>query len=154
MRWLGPGAGRRWRGAVLDDINMARAIRAAGGRRASPTVPRSQHVGCTRVDGTYGRGYRKSLWAAFGSPAGALAVAAALAVVYVLPAGRCGDRLADSARWATRPPSSAGLSATRWGGRRVDALAHPLSVAALLASAGVVLGGRARARCSWKGRPV
>ena len=30
-------------------------------------------------------GYRKSLWAAFGSPLGAVGVAAALAVVYVLP---------------------------------------------------------------------
>jgi glycosyl transferase family 2 len=140
-------------GAVLDDINMARAIRAAGGRTG---IADGSSLATCRMYAS-GRdlreGYRKSLWAAFGSPAGALAVAAALAVVYVLPAAAAvtGSRIGTLGYAAAVVGR---LSATRWGGRRVDALAHPLSVAALLALLASSWVGRARGSLRWKGRPV
>ena len=112
---------------------MARAIRAAGGRTG---IADGSALATCRMYAS-GRelreGYRKSLWAAFGSPAGAFAVATALAVVYVLPAAAAltGSRI-GRARLRRRRRSAA-LSATRWGGRPVDAAAHPISVLALLA---------------------
>jgi hypothetical protein len=98
-------------------------------------------------------GYRKSLWAAFGSPAGALAVAAALAVAYVVPAAAAvtGSRVGALGYLAAVVGR---ISATRWGGRRVDALAHPVSVLALLALLASSWAGRVRGSLHWKGRAV
>lgn len=141
-------------GDVLDDIGMARAVRASGGRTG--LADGSMLATCRMY--TSGRelreGYRKSLWAAFGSPAGAVAVATALAVVYVLPAAAAltGSRigaLGYAAAVAGR------VSATRWGGgRRIDAAAHPLSVVALLTLLASSWAGRVRGTLHWKGRAV
>ncbi len=105
-------------GAVLDDIGMARAIRAAGGRTG---IADGSTLATCRMYASgpeLWEGYRKSLWAAFGSPAGAVAVTAALAVVYVLPAAAAatGSRIGALGYLAA---VIGRLSATRWGGRRV-----------------------------------
>ena len=130
-RWPGPAGGTPSRAPSSTTSRWpARSARSAAAP-ASPTARRSRRAACTTAAASCAPGYRKSLWAAFGSPAGALAVAAALAVVYVVPAGRRRGGLPDRARSATPPPSPAGVSApavVRWTFRR-DALAHPLSVA-------------------------
>ena len=140
-------------GEVLDDIGLARAVRAVGGRTgiADGSTLATCHMYATGRE--LSAGYRKSLWAAFGSPAGALAVATALTVVYVLPAvaaatgsrvGLVGYGAAVTGRVFTQ----------RWCGRPWDAAAHPLSVLALLGLLASSWVGRVRGTLSWKGRAI
>lgn len=146
-------------GAVLDDIGLARAVRAAGGRTA---VADGSALATCHMYAT-GRelrdGYRKSLWAAFGSPAGAVAVGGLLALVYVVPAAAAlgGSRvgaLGYAAAVAGR------VAAWRWCAERpgpatvADALAHPVSVLALLGLLVSSWVGRMRGSLHWKGRAV
>lgn len=139
--------------AVLDDINLARAVRAAGGRTgiadgATLASCRMYSSGRELYDG-----YRKSLWAAFGSPGGAVAVGTLLAVVYVLPAAAAltGSRV-GALGYAAAVVGRA--SAARWSGRPWDALAHPASVLALLGLLASSWAGRARGSLHWKGRAL
>jgi hypothetical protein len=142
-------------GNVLDDIGLARAVRAAGGRTG---VADGSALAVCRMYAT-GRelrdGYRKSLWAAFGSPAGALAVGTALAVVYVLPATAAvtGSRIGAVGYAAA---VAGRVSAARWCSGRFgwDAAAHPLSVLALLCLLVSSWVGRTRGSLRWKGRAV
>lgn len=140
-------------GAVLDDIGLARAVRAAGGRTG---IADGSALATCRMYVT-GRelreGYRKSLWAAFGSPVGAVAVGSALAVTYVVPAlaaltGSRTGALGYAAAVAGR------ASAARWSGRPWDAAAHPLSVVVLLGLLASSWAGRARGTLRWKGRAI
>ena len=147
------GGWRSVSGAVLDDINLARAVRRAGGRTG---IGDGSTLATCRMYATGSElreGYRKSLWAAFGSPAGAVAVGAALALVYVVPAAAAmtGSRtglVGYAAAVAGR------AAASRWCGSPVDAAAHPLSVLALLELLASSWAGRARGSLRWKGRPV
>jgi GT2 family glycosyltransferase len=149
------GGWRSVSGVVLDDIGLARAVRASGGRTG---VADGSALATCRMYAS-GRelreGYRKSLWAAFGSPAGALAVGTALAVVYVVPAvaaatGSGIGALGYAAAVAGR------VSARRWCGGRFgwDAAAHPLSVLVLLWLLMSSWVGRVRGSLRWKGRAV
>jgi hypothetical protein len=142
------------RGAVLDDLALARALRRAGGRTG--VADGSGLATCRMYDS--GRelraGYRKSLWAAFGSPVGAVAVGAALAVVYVLPpaAALTGSRT-GAAGYAAAVAGR--VLAARFGGsRHGDAVAHPLSIVAVLGLLASSWAGRVRGTLSWKGRAV
>jgi hypothetical protein len=146
------------RGEVLDDIALARAMRRAGARTA---VADGAELATCRMYAT-GRelavGYRKSLWAAFGSPLGAVAVGAALGVVYVVPAaamltGSGVGALGYGAAVLGR------VSVARWCGDRgpaavLDGLAHPLSVLALLGLLAWSWVGRLAGTLYWKGRPL
>jgi len=142
-------------GAVLDDIGLARAIRATGGRTG---VADGSTLATCRMYAS-GRelreGYRKSLWAAFGSPAGAMAVGTALAIVYVLPAAAAmrGSRI-GALGYAAAVVGR--VSARRWCGGRFGwaAAAHPLSVLALLWLMISSWVGRVRGSLRWKGRAV
>lgn len=145
-------------GEVLDDIGLARAVRTAGGRTG---VADGSTVATCRMYATgreLSEGYRKSLWAAFGSPVGAVAVGTALCVVYVVPAvaALTGSRmgaLGYAAGVAGR------VTARRWcrrGGLAdlLDAGAHPLSIVALTGLLASSWAGRSRGTLRWKGRPV
>ena len=79
---------------VLDDVGLMRALKRAGGRGVP--VDGSALAACQMYDSwdELVEGYTKSLWSAFGTPAGATAVVAALGLVYVAPvaaalAGSC-----------------------------------------------------------------
>ena len=145
-------------GAVLDDITLARAIRASGGRTG---VADGSGIATCRMysDGRELReGYRKSLWAAFGSPLGAVAVGAALAVVYVLPAAAAvtGSRIGAAGYAAGvvgRMLSARWCATSKWGAV-ADAAAHPVSVLALLCLLASSWVGRMRGSLRWKGRAV
>jgi glycosyl transferase family 2 len=148
------------RGAVLDDLALARAVRRSGGRTG--VADGSGLATCRMYDSgaDLRAGYRKSLWAAFGSPAGAAAVGAALALVYVLPpaaalagsrTGAAGYAAAVAGRMLAGRfvGGRAGRDAVAW-----DAAAHPLSILAVL---GLVVSswiGRIRGTLRWKGRTV
>jgi hypothetical protein len=143
------------RGSVLEDIALARAVKRAGGRIALA-------AGCDLATCRMYRswrelvdGYAKSMWASFGSPAGAGAVLALLAVVYVLPAaalltgsvaGLVGYLCAVAGRI---------VSARATGGRWFPAaLAHPAAI--LVFGWLVVLSfhRRRQGTLRWKGRAV
>lgn len=143
------------RGAVLDDLALVRAIKAAGGRGG--VVDGSTLARCRMYDGwpALRDGYGKSLWAAFGSPAGAVAVTGGLLLVYVLPpaAALRGSR-AGLVGYAGGVVSRV-ITARATGGRAwPDALAHPLSVLAFAQLTARSLWLRRRGRLSWKDRPV
>ena len=147
------------RAEVLEDIALVRAVKRAGGRgRRGRRLRAGATAGCTPAGPSCATGYGKSLWAAFGSPAGAAAVVALLALrLRRAAAGRRAARLAGSVlrrlrrrRWPAGwwPPA-------RTGGRAwPDALAHPVSVAPAVAGAGgaVVRGVRRQGRLTWRGR--
>jgi hypothetical protein len=117
------------RDAMLEDVALLRVVKRTGGRGS--VVDGTRLATCRMYDGWAGlrEGYAKSLWSAFGSPAGAAAVAGALGVAYVLPplaalrgsrAGLVGYAAAVTGR----------VLAARRTGSRVwpDSLAHPASI--------------------------
>jgi hypothetical protein len=144
---------------VLEDLALARAVKAAGGRAG--VTDGTDLASCRMYDGAGAlvQGYTKSLWAAFGSPAGALGALGALTFVYLLPPAAL--LLARDPR--TRAIGAAGyvaavagrvLVARRTRGRALDALAHPASILALDALAALSVHRHRRGALAWKGRPV
>lgn len=143
------------RAEVLDDVALLRSVKRSGG---SGVVVDGTHVATCRMYRGWDDlrdGYSKSLWAAFGSPAGALTVLAALAVIYIAPAvaalrgskiGLMGYAAAVAGRYAV---------AERTGGRSLpDSLAHPASIGMLTYLTGRSWWHRRRGRLLWKGRDV
>ncbi len=148
---------------VLEDIELARAVKRAGGRIA--LADGSRLATCRMYDDwpQLRDGYSKSLWASFGHPAAAAAVVALLLLLYTAPP------LVTVAALAVGTPGTAAVAAGAYllgvAGRVVtaratggrwwpDALAHPVSVAVLgwLTLRSYHL--RKRRRLSWRGRPV
>jgi cellulose synthase/poly-beta-1,6-N-acetylglucosamine synthase-like glycosyltransferase len=153
----GHGAVRK---EVLEDIALMRSLKLSGMRAV--TVDGSQVATCRMYEGA-GQvvdGYSKSLWSAFGGPAGSVAVNTTLAVVFVMPAVAA---LAGSDR-RTRACGLTGYLAgvasramvARRTGERIlpDAFLHPASIAAFAALSGVSWSRHLRGGNSWKGRPV
>jgi cellulose synthase/poly-beta-1,6-N-acetylglucosamine synthase-like glycosyltransferase len=141
------------RDRVLEDIELARAVKRAGGRIA---LADGSALARCRMYNTWLQlfeGYSKSLWASFGSPAGAAAVVAVLLALYVaLPLtvlfGQWLGLLAYALGVAGRMVSARATGARAFP----DALAHPASV--LLFAWLVARSYRRRARTTWKGRPT
>lgn len=119
------------RAQMLEDIALLRAVKRTGGRGG--VVDGSGLATCRMYDGwpAIREGYGKSLWSAFGSPGGAIAVCGLLGLAYVVPplAALRGSRVGLVGY-------AAGVAGRVVVGHRVqarvlpDALAHPLSVAA------------------------
>ncbi|HET8685024.1 MAG TPA: glycosyltransferase family 2 protein [Micromonosporaceae bacterium] len=149
------------RGDVLDDIALLRAVKRAGGRGGvadgTALAECRMYAGWREIRAGYG----KSLWAAYGSPAGALAVLGLLATAYLVP-----PLALVTGYWLGAPVALAGLAgclcgvagrmvaAWRTGARVADALAHPLSVAALCVLTLSSLWRRRTGRLEWKRRVV
>ncbi|MET7422862.1 glycosyltransferase family A protein [Dactylosporangium sp. NPDC005555] len=141
------------RDKVLEDIELARAVKRSGGRIA---LADGSDLATCRMYTSWREvvdGYSKSLWASFGSPSGAFAVVSLLLCLYVLLPltlvagywqGLAGYLLGVAGRV---------VSARTTGGRAwPDALAHPVSV--LLFAWLVARSYRRRGRVTWKGRPT
>ncbi|MET8043908.1 glycosyltransferase family 2 protein [Micromonospora sp. NPDC005215] len=148
---------------ILEDVELARAVKRAGGRIA--LADGSRLATCRMYDDwpQLRDGYSKSLWASFGHPGAAAVVVAALLLLYTAPplvalagvaAGAPGVAAVGLAGYLLGVAGRA-LTARATGGRWwPDALAHPVSV--------VVLGWltlrsyhlRKRRRLTWRGRPV
>ncbi|WP_299058256.1 glycosyltransferase family 2 protein [uncultured Nocardioides sp.] len=142
------------RGEVVEDVALLRALKAAGGRGV--VAEGSGVATCRMYDGPRAlrEGYTKSLWAAFGSPAGAVGVTALLTLAHVVPAAAAlrGSRV-GAVGWLASTASRV-LVARRTRGRALDALAHPVSVLAFAGLVGESLVARRRGTLTWKGRPV
>jgi glycosyl transferase family 2 len=144
------------RGEVIEDIALLRAVKAAGGRGV--VVDGSTLAACRMYDGWAGvrDGYAKSLWSALGGrPSAAVAAAAALSAVWLLPpvAALAGSR-AGLAGYAAGVAGRAVVAART--GSRVwpDALAHPVSIALLDVLVVRSVAGHRRGRLRWRGRSV
>ncbi|GIJ77811.1 Glycosyltransferase like family 2 [Micromonospora phaseoli] len=148
---------------VLEDIELARAVKRAGGRIA--LADGSRLATCRMYEDwpQLRDGYTKSLWASFGHPVAAAVVLTLLLLLYTAPPVVAAGALLAGA------PAVAGValltylmgvagrmvSARATGGRAwPDALGHPVSVAVLgwLTLRSYHL--RKRRRLSWRGRPV
>lgn len=150
------------RGAVLDDMELARAYVRAG-RRAG-VVDGTAVAACQMYESWADarEGYAKSLWAAFGSARSAAGVITLLFWLFVVPPA------AFAAGVARRRPGLAALgaggyaagvagrvlAARRTAGRPGDAIAHPVSVLALAWLVVRSFAGRRTGRLAWRGRPV
>ena len=140
-------------GAVLDDIALGRAVKRSGGRVG--LADGSALAECRMYEGwaDLSAGYRKSLWSAFGPATASTAVAALLALTYLVPplAALRGSRVGlvgYAAAVLGRVVAARRSRARAWP----DALAHPVSVAALLALWAGSWAGHRRGTLEWKGR--
>ncbi len=144
---------------VLEDIALARAVKASGGRAnvtngTDLATCRMYTSGEELVDG-----YTKSLWAAFGSPLGAVGATGLLTFAYVLPpaamllAPSPGTRALGAAGYAAGVAGRV-LVARSTGGRVTDAWSHPLSILALGGLTGLSWWRHQRGQLAWKGRQV
>jgi hypothetical protein len=161
--YLAAGGHAAVRDRVLDDVELARAVKRAGGRVA--LADGSALARCRMYTSWAGlsAGYTKSLWAAFGSPAGATAAVGTLFLLYVAPPLLALGALAVGAY----PAATAGaagylagvagraVSARATGGRAwPDAFAHPVSTVLFgwLVARSVRL--RRAGALRWRGRAV
>ncbi|HEY2674687.1 MAG TPA: glycosyltransferase family 2 protein [Rugosimonospora sp.] len=143
------------RGAVLEDVELARAVKRGGGRIA--LADGSAIASCRMYVSWAGvrDGYAKSLWASFGSPAGGAAAVLALLLLYVAPVA-----LIPVAPWAGLAGYLLGalgrmITARATGGRTLpDALAHPASIVILGYLTARSYRLHRRGLLSWKGRGV
>ena len=156
--YLASGGFAAVRGEVLDDVALLRGVKASGGRGTvvDGTTLATCHMyetGSALVDG-----YTKSLWSAFGSPAGATAAMSVLAIAYLVPpAAALGARTTT-----TRLIGLGGYAAAIAGralvaritGARVlpDVLGHPASIASLATLTALSWSRRRRGTLQWKGR--
>jgi hypothetical protein len=131
-------------GAVLEDIALARVLRAAGGHGGM--ADGTDVARCRMYDG--GRelrdGYAKSLWAAAGgSRLGSAAQVGLLLALYARP-----DPVCFAAGVLSRV-----VAARRTGGRAwPDALLHPFSVLTYAALTGLSWVRHTNGTATWKGR--
>lgn len=140
--------------AVLDDLALVRAIKRSGGRGI---VVDGRSLATCRMYTSWAQlrdGYEKSLWAAFGGPAGSAAVIGALGLAYVVPAVAAlrGSRVGMVGYLAGVLGRM--VSAQRTGGRVLDSFAHPVSIALfgyLTARSHVQ---HKRGRLAWKDRAL
>jgi hypothetical protein len=140
------------RDRVLEDIELARAVKRAGGRIA---LADGSSLATCRMYGSWRElidGYGKSLWASFGSMAGAAWVIALLTTLYVLPlftfslAGLAAYALGVAGRVVT---------ARATGARPLpEALAHPVSIVLFAWLVVVSFRRRRQGRLTWKGRRI
>ena len=136
------------RADVVEDVALLRAVKAVGGTGG---VADGTALATTRMYDGWGElvaGYTKSLHTV------PVATSGLLTALYVVPAvaalrGNRAGQLAYAAGVLGRV-----ISARRTGGRPLDALAHPLSVAALVALTARSHLANRRGTLTWKGRAL
>jgi Glycosyl transferase family 2 len=144
------------RDEVLEDIALLRAVKRSGGRGGP--VDGSRLAACRMYEGwpALRDGYAKSLWASVGgSPAAAVATAAVLTAVGVVPAlaalrGSRAGLAGYAAGVAGRVVSAAVTGGRVWP----DPLAHPVSLLLLDALVARSVVGHRRGTLAWRGRPL
>ena len=148
------------RANVLDDIGLLRAFKRKGLRGI--VTDGTEVATCRMYDSgeELVAGYTKSLWAAFGSPAGAAVVVALLWTMYVAPpliALGAPTSLARRLGAVGYLAAVAGrtLVARRTGQRVMpDVLAHPASIAVFGALVARSWRDKRAGNLAWRGRPI
>ena len=153
---------------VLEDIELARAMKRAGRRTA--LWDGSALASCRMYDTSAAlrEGYRKSLWAAFGPrgapllvrTAAALGAWCVLGLAYLVPPaavvvgpGR-GIRLIGLVGCAAATGNRAAVAGRTGSSVWPDSAGHAASIALLIALSADSLVAHAMGRTRWKGRPV
>lgn len=139
------GGHRAVAGAVLEDIALARVLRAAGGHGGM--ADGTDVATCRMYDGwaEVRDGYAKSLWAAGGSPLASAVQVLMLLALYCRP-----DPVVYAAGAVSRL-----IAARRTGARAVpDALVHPASIATYGGLTALSCYRHRRGRLQWKGRAL
>lgn len=148
------------RGEVLEDVALVRAVKAIGGRAGMADGTDLAICDMYDDDAALVRGYAKSLWAAFGSPAGALATTTGLVLTYVVPGVAAITGPDRRTRLLGILGYTAGVAGRTAVARRMgqhvwpDVVAHPVSI---LAFTGLVAESWRRKRAGtlqWSGRAV
>ncbi|GAA3384300.1 glycosyltransferase [Cryptosporangium minutisporangium] len=154
-RYRAAGGHSAVRTDVLEDIGLLRAVKRAGGRGI---VADGSTIAECRMYESWPElrdGYSKSLWAAFGSPAGAVATVGFLSLLYVVPAVAAlrGSRL-GLLGYAAGVAGRVVTARTSGGRAWPDALAHPASIATLGWLTFRSWREHRRGALRWKGRLV
>ena len=151
------------RADVLEDIGLARAVKRSAGRIA--LADGSRLATCRMYDSwrEVADGYGKSLWAAFGSVAGAAAVVSLLLLLYAVPPmaavgllaiGATGPALVAAAAYLLgvvgRMIAAAATGARAWP----DAFAHPLAVVLFAWLVARSFRLHRRGLLTWRDRPL
>lgn len=141
------------RAKVLEDVELARAVKRAGGRIA---LADGSGVATCHMYASWPElvnGYTKSMWASFGSAAGAAGVVAMLVAVFVVPVIGLGISPIYASVGILAGVLSRVVAARATGGRAwPDALGHPVSI--ILFGWLVARSFRRRRSVTWKGRKV
>lgn len=144
------------RAAVLEDLELLKAFKRNGFR--GTVADGTDLASCRMYDGwaALRDGYAKSLWTAFGSPAGAVGAAALLGLLYLLPVLCWLRRPRDPllAAGALAGPVGRALVARRVRGHVPDAAGHPASIALLIGLIADSLRRKRSGTLTWKGRVV
>lgn len=148
------------RDVVLEDIALMRALKTAGFHCA--TVNGSHIAQCRMYVSTKQvvDGYTKSLWSAFGSPAGSIAVNSLLATTYLAPviamvSGSKKSTRAIGALGYLAGVASRAMVAKKFGNPVVpDSLGHPASIAAFIGLNALSWSRHVRGVNTWKGRTL
>ena len=147
-------------GQVIEDITIMFNLKKHG-YRGTPVIG-AEIASCrmyTSAAEIYD-GYTKNLWSVVPSRLSAIGVVGAAAIVYALPPiAAVAGRSPSTRRWGALGYTSATLgraAIARRTGERVfpDALAHPLSIMAMVGFMGVSRVLRDHDRLRWKGRRV
>ena len=146
------------RDIVLEDIALMRTLKKSGARCA--TVNGAELAQCRMYESTRDviDGYTKSLWSAFGSPAGSIAINAVLAVAYIAPAVAMVSAPKKSTRAIGALGYSAGVVSRSLVAQRTgqstfpDSFAHPVSIAAFIGLTALSWSRHLRGKNTWKGR--
>src|SRR5262245_25392915 len=143
------------RDRVLEDVELARAVKRSGGRISIMDGARISRCRMYESWHELRDGYTKSLWAAFGSRPGAAAVMGLLVLVYVLPL-----LLIVINPWAGLAGYLTGVAGRILTGRatgsrtRPDAFAQPAPIALFGYLVVRSHRHRRRGRLAWKGRTL
>ena len=148
------------RGEVLDDVALLRAVKRAGGRGV---VADGTHVASCRMYDSgpdLVNGYTKSLWSAFGTPAGSAAVVGLLSWLYVVPAVAVVAGPTHRARAFGAAGYAAGVAGRTLVARRTgqhlvpDVAVHPASVTVFGWLVAESWRRKRRGSLTWRGRPL
>jgi len=145
---------------VLEDIALMRAFKVAGLRAC--TMDGSAIATCRMYESTdqVVDGYAKSLWSAFGTPAGSIAANAFLLTTYLVPALAAVTARSRRTRAIGLAGYAAGVTSrvlvARRTGSRVwpDSAAHPGSISMFVALSVISWSRHRRGANQWKGRSL
>jgi glycosyltransferase involved in cell wall biosynthesis len=145
-------------GQVLEDIALMRSLKRVGSQCV--TVNGSELAHCRMYENAkeLTDGYTKSLWNAFGSPVGSIAVNSLLAFAYLVPpaamiASRKKSHLLAGAVGYFAGVTGRALVAKKTGSKVLpDSLAHPVSIAIFIGLNAVSWSRHLRGTNTWKGR--
>ncbi|MGB4324030.1 MAG: glycosyltransferase family 2 protein [Candidatus Nanopelagicales bacterium] len=148
------------RDIVLEDIALMRSLKASGSHCA--TVNGADIAQCRMYESTEQviDGYTKSLWSAFGSPAGSVAVNSLLGFTYLVPpialitgrnrSTRILGGIGLASGIASRALVAKKTNARAWP----DSLAQPASIAAFIGLNALSWYRHVRGTNTWKGRSL